>query len=303
MNAPALGVTPGLVLAAVVLVAFVAASSAETLRPLRANGKVEPRLRRAVRNLATGATSFAVVTLLQGPVLAPVAAWGQRHGVGLLRLAPLPPAVATVLAILLLDYSLWHWHRWNHRVSFLWRFHAVHHVDLDMDATTGVRFHFGEMALSVLFRAAQVAAIGPSPLAVWIYQSLLFASVLFHHSNTRLPVGLERWLVRLVVTPRMHGIHHSDWKNETDSNWSSLLSAWDYLHGTALLAVPQAEVEVGVPAYRRPEDVTLGKILAMPFARRREDWIDPDGRLRIERPRIERGESSESVPPPATLLP
>ena len=290
------GVKPGLVLAGVVAFAFVAASVAETLRPLRANGRVEPRLRRVVRNLATGATSFAVVTLLQAPVLAPVAAWGERHGVGLVRLVRLPPVAATILAVLLLDYSLWHWHRWNHVVPVLWRFHRVHHVDLDMDASTGVRFHFGEMALSVLFRAVQVAAIGPSPAAVWIYQSLLFAAVLFHHSNTRLPVGLERVLVRAVVTPRMHGIHHSDWKNETDSNWSSLLSVWDYLHGTARLAVPQGEIEVGVPAYRRPEEVTLGRILAMPFRRRglEGDWIGPDGRPRIER--------ATSVPP-GTLLP
>jgi sterol desaturase/sphingolipid hydroxylase (fatty acid hydroxylase superfamily) len=296
----ALAVTPGLVLAAVFLVCFVAASAAETLRPLRANGRLEPRLRRAVRNLATGAASFAAVTLLQAPVLAPVAAWAEGHGVGLLRFVPLPSAAATVLGILLLDYTLWHWHRWNHVVPLFWRFHSVHHVDLDMDASTGVRFHFGEMALSVLFRAVQVAAIGPSPAAVWIYQSLLFASVLFHHSNTRLPLGLERVLVRLVVTPRMHGIHHSDWKNETDSNWSSLLSAWDYLHGTARLAVPQAEIEIGVPAYRRPEDVTLGRILALPFRRRRADWIDPEGRPRFDRPRVE---PRTSELPPTTLLP
>jgi sterol desaturase/sphingolipid hydroxylase (fatty acid hydroxylase superfamily) len=272
------------ILAAVFIAAFVAAAVAETLRPLRKNGLLEPRLRRVGRNLAAGALSLAAVTLLQAPVLAPVAAWTAARGVGVLRLVALPPAVATVLAILLLDYTLWHWHRWNHRVPVLWRFHVVHHVDLEMDASTGVRFHFGEMALSVLFRAVQVVLIGPDPVAIWIYQSLLFASVLFHHSNTRLPLGLERWLVRLVVTPRMHGIHHSDWKNETDSNWSSLFSAWDYLHRTAVVSVPQVEIEIGVPAYRRPEDLTLGAILALPFARRREDWIDADGRQRIERP-------------------
>lgn len=287
---------PSHLLAVVFAVTLLAVTLAETLSPLRR--RVEPRLVRALRNFAMGGISLGVVTLLQAPLLAPVASWVAGRRFGLVNVVPLPAAVATVLAVLLLDYTLWHWHRWNHRVAFLWRFHAVHHVDLDMDATTGVRFHFGEMALSVLFRAAQVAAIGPSPASIWIYQSLLFASVLFHHSNTRLPIGLERWLVRLVVTPRMHGIHHSDWKNETDNNWSSLLSVWDYLHGTAVLSVPQDEIEIGVPAYRRPEDVTLGKILAMPLARRREDWVGPDGR-----PRIDRRASSTSVPPPATLLP
>lgn len=271
----------GLVLAVVFVGTFFAVTLAETVRPLRR--RIEPRVRRGIRNFATGAMSLAVVTLLQAPVLAPVAAWVAAGRIGLLNVVLLPPAASIPIAILLLDYTLWHWHRWNHRVPFLWRFHLVHHVDRDMDATTGVRFHFGEMGFSVLFRALQIAAIGPSPAAVWIYQSLLFASVLFHHSNTRLPLGVERVLVRVIVTPRMHGIHHSDWKNETDSNWSSLLSAWDYLHGTAVLSVPQNEVEIGVPAYRRPEDVTLPRILAMPFRRQRADWIGPDGRPRIER--------------------
>jgi len=183
-----------------------------------------------------------------------------------------------VVAVVLLDYTLWFWHFANHRVPFLWRFHSVHHVDRDMDVSTGIRFHFGELGLSVFFRAAQVALIGADPPAVVLWQSLLFLSVLFHHSNTRLPSGLERALVRIVVTPRMHGIHHSNYRNETDSNWSSLLSAWDYLHRTALLNVPQDAVTIGIPAYDRPEAVRLGKILALPFVRREDDWRREDGK-------------------------
>jgi sterol desaturase/sphingolipid hydroxylase (fatty acid hydroxylase superfamily) len=108
-------------------------------------------------------------------------------------------------------------------------------------------------------------------------------SIVFHHSNSRLPVGLERVLCRIIVTPRMHGIHHSNYRNEANGNWSSLLSAWDYLHGTVLLGVPQDSIEIGVPAYEREEDVTLGKILAMPFLRQREDWVGGDGPC-LERP-------------------
>ena len=254
---------------------FLLTSLAETIHPLRR--RIEPRLRRTVRNLSTGALSLAAVTLLQAPLLTPVADWCERHGGGLLRLVHLPRAIETVLAVVLLDYTLWHWHRINHRVPFFWRFHVVHHVDRDMDASTGVRFHFGEMALSVGWRALQVAAIGPSALGLWLYQVLLASSVLFHHSNTRLPVRIERALVRFIVTPRMHGIHHSDWRNETDSNWSSLLSVWDVLHRTLRLNVPQSEVVVGVPAYRDPSDVTLPRVLLMPFRPQRSDWIAPDG--------------------------
>jgi sterol desaturase/sphingolipid hydroxylase (fatty acid hydroxylase superfamily) len=266
-------------------------AAVETARPLRR--RRESRLRRTVRNLTTGVLSLAMVTLLQAPILMPLVHWTERHGIGLLNLVRLPAAVEVVMAILLFDYTLWHWHRINHLVPFFWRFHLVHHVDRDMDASTALRFHFGEHALSIGWRVLQVAAIGPSPVAIWVYHALLFASILFHHSNTRLPIRLERLLVRLVVTPRMHGIHHSDWRNETNSNWSSLLTAWDYLHRTVLLSLPQQKVVVGVPAYQAPEDVTIGRILWMPFRRQRDDWSGPVG-PQIERPHL--GNESELAP-------
>jgi sterol desaturase/sphingolipid hydroxylase (fatty acid hydroxylase superfamily) len=247
----------------------------ESAFPLR--GVVENKLRRLARNLTLAGLGLATVTILQTPILLPVAMWAARHEVGLMGMAPFPRWAAVLGTILLLDYTLWFWHWLNHKVPFLWRFHKVHHVDRDLDTSTGIRFHFGELGLSVVFRAFQIVAIGADPLGVGIYQMLLFASVVFHHSNSRLPVGVERWLVRVVVTPRMHGIHHSDYRNETNSNWSSLLSVWDYLHRTVRLDVPQASIVIGVPAYRRPEEVTLGRVLALPFRERRDDWLRPDG--------------------------
>lgn len=270
---------------------FTAMAAVETVRPLR-RGR-ESRLRRTIRNLTTGVLSLGMVTLLQAPVLIPLVRWAERHGVGLLNLVRLPAAVEVVTAVLLFDYTLWHWHRINHGVPFFWRFHLVHHVDRDMDASTALRFHFGEHALSIGWRVLQVAVIGPSPVAVWIYHGLLVASILFHHSNTRLPVRLERLLVRLVVTPRMHGIHHSDWRNETNSNWSSLLSVWDYLHRTLLLSIPQEKVVVGVPAYQAPEDVTIGRILWMPFRRQREDWSGAQG---VQLDRLHPGDETDLAP-------
>ncbi len=249
----------------------------ETSRPLRRS--VESKLRRVSRNLTVAGIAFGSLTLLQTPFLLPVSRWAMKNGVGLLQLVPLPEAVQTAVAVVLLDYTLWHWHWLNHKVPFLWRFHLVHHLDLDMDASTGLRFHFGELTLSIVYRMLQIVAIGATPLSVWIWQMLVFVSILFHHSNTRLPLPLERVLVKLVVTPRMHGIHHSDYRNETNSNWSSVLSAWDYLHGTVLLDIPQQEVVIGVPAYRAREDVTLPKVLTLPFRGQREDWARPDGAL------------------------
>jgi sterol desaturase/sphingolipid hydroxylase (fatty acid hydroxylase superfamily) len=257
----------------------------ETISPLRK--MLEPKLRRVIRNLTVGGISLAILTLLQAPVLVPLAEGAMRHRVGLLNQFKVPHPFDSVLAIVLLDYTLWWWHRANHQVSFLWRFHLPHHVDLDLDASTALRFHFGELTLSIGYRAMQILLIGTNPFQLWLWQTILFASILFHHSNARLPLGFERRLVRFIVTPRMHGIHHSDRLNETNSNWSSLFSLWDYVHGTILLNVAQPDITIGVPAYRHPSEVTTGKILLSPFRRQRRDWQLPDGRLSI-RSHIER---------------
>ena len=269
---------PAGLVAAVVFGSFATLVVLEGLRPLRPS--VEPKPRRVARNLGLAGLGAAVLSVLQAPLLVPVAEWARGEQVGLLNRVALPRAAEIAAAVVLLDYTLWHWHWLTHRVPFLWRFHLVHHVDLDLDASTALRFHFGELALSVPYRFAQVVLIGADPLAVSVWQALLLASILFQHSNVRLPAGLERVLVRLVVTPRMHGIHHSDYENETNSNWSSLISAWDYLHGTLVLGVPQRAVTIGVPAYRDRREVTLGKLIALPFRKQREDWCDGEGGLR-----------------------
>jgi sterol desaturase/sphingolipid hydroxylase (fatty acid hydroxylase superfamily) len=255
----------------IVLVAG-AMTFAERLVPLRP--AVESKLRRAIRNLFTGAVGLACMTILQAPLLQPVASWIVRERIGLLHAVEWPRWAEILVAVVLLDYTLWWWHWANHRVPFLWRFHLVHHVDRDLDATTALRFHFGELALSIPVRAAQMILIGVDPFSLWLWQTILFASILFHHANLRLPPGFERVLVRLIVTPRMHGIHHSDRQDETNSNWSSLLSVWDFLHRTFRLDVPDAKITIGVPAYHDARDVTIGKILTLPFRRQRSDWAE-----------------------------
>jgi len=263
---------------------------AERIAPLRRT--VESKLRRIFRNLSTGGVSLALMSLVQAPLLQPVAAWIVRDHIGLLQLVQWPRWLETLVGIVLLDYTLWWWHWANHRIPFFWRFHLVHHVDRDLDASTALRFHFGELALSIPVRAAQMVLIGVDPQTLWLWQTILFASILFHHANVRLPLRAERLLVRLIVTPRMHGIHHSDRLDETNTNWSSLLSWWDYLHGTILLNVPQAAITIGVPAYAAPSDVTIGKILLLPFRRQRRDFHLPDGRLAVRENGTARSEGS-----------
>jgi sterol desaturase/sphingolipid hydroxylase (fatty acid hydroxylase superfamily) len=215
--------------------------------------------------MAIAATAGLAIRAFEKPVTERLTPLVERRRLGLLKVARLPVWLETALAVALLDYTLYLWHVLTHKAPFLWRFHVTHHADLDMDASTALRFHFGEMTISVAWRAAQVLAIGVSPRALELWQTLLFVSILFHHSNLRLPVDLERWLVRFVVTPRMHGIHHSVVEVETSSNWSSGLTLWDWLHGTLRLDVPQDEITIGVPELRSPDEVTLVRMLAVPF--------------------------------------
>jgi len=242
----------------------------ERRRPLRERTqRAAPRI---AGNLALGGFALATVALIEGPIVRPLAARAQKRRTGLVQRLPAPAWVRDMLAFLLMDYTIYLWHTATHRIAFLWRFHLVHHVDLDMDSSTALRFHAADMALSVPYRAFQVAAIGVSPRALAAWQGFFFLSVLFHHSNLRLPHALERRLARLITTPRMHGIHHSTVRAETDSNWSSGLSVWDHLHGTFRLDVPQDAIAIGVPGYRDPAELTAGRSLAMPFGRERDAW-------------------------------
>lgn len=235
----------------------------EIRRPLRQSR--EPKLERDSRNAVLSLLAAATVALAEKPVLAPLSLAVQQDRRGLLKLVRLPRPVELFLSVLLLDYTLYIWHRLTHRVPLLWRFHKVHHADLDMDASTALRFHVGELLFSVPWRAAQVRLLGVSPLGLAIWQTVTLMEILFHHANLRLPLDAERSLCRVMVTPRMHGIHHSVIKKEADSNFSTIFCWPDRLHGTLRLNVPQNDITIGVAGYQDPEQLGLGSILEMPF--------------------------------------
>lgn len=216
------------------------------------------------RNATIGGIGAVAIQLCELPVVMPLARHVERRGWGLLPRLPIPAAVKTALAIAALDYTLYVWHVLVHRVPALWRFHRVHHADLDLDTSTAIRFHFGELIASVPWRAAQVAVLGVGPATLQLWQSLTLMSVMFHHSNARLPAHVERRVSYLLVTPRMHGIHHSKAEDESNSNWSSGLSVWDRLHGTFRADVPQEAIAIGVPMLDTPDDVTLRRMLIAP---------------------------------------
>jgi sterol desaturase/sphingolipid hydroxylase (fatty acid hydroxylase superfamily) len=239
----------------------------ELKRPLRQTR--QDKLSRDARNMAIALMAAATVSLAEKPVAAHLSLTVHRNRLGLLKLVRLPVAVDILLSVALLDYTLYIWHYLTHQVPLLWRFHLPHHADLDMDASTALRFHAGELLLSVPWRAAQIRLLGISPLSLAVWQTVTLMEIMFHHSNLRLPFGLERWLCRLIVTPRMHGIHHSAVSEETDSNWSTIFSWPDYLHGTVRLNVPQQNITIGVASYQNPGNLSLGKIIEMPFSAER----------------------------------
>jgi sterol desaturase/sphingolipid hydroxylase (fatty acid hydroxylase superfamily) len=245
----------------------------ERRRPLRR--AVESKFRRSVRNLSVAAVSALALQVTERPLIASLTRRVEQRRKGLLQQFSMPQWFEVALAVALMDYTLYLWHILIHRSPWLWRLHLPHHVDLDLDVSTALRFHFSELVVSAGWRAGQVTLIGVSPRAYSAWQKLLMLSILFHHSNVELPIELERWLSRIIVTPRLHGIHHSMVRDESDSNWSSGLTLWDWLHGTLKLNVPQQAITIGVPAYRQPEDVSFRKLIAMPFRSQPPIWQLP----------------------------
>src|SRR5215471_18927419 len=247
----------------------------EALFPLRHRTWV--LIRRLLVNLCVSALAFAVAAWIVRPIGLSLAAWMFSQSFGLLYIVLLPPVMQFALAFLLMDLTFYYWHLANHIFPVLWRFHNVHHIDPDLDVSTALRFHLGEVLLSAGFRVLQVGLIGLSPLTYIAYESVFQGSTLFHHSNVRLPLRAERLLNRVLVTPRMHGIHHSVVEDEANSNYSTVFSWWDRLHRSVRLDIPQSALVIGVPAYLEPVDNTLWHVLALPFGTQRAYWCWPDG--------------------------
>jgi sterol desaturase/sphingolipid hydroxylase (fatty acid hydroxylase superfamily) len=230
--------------------------------PLRA--PTRPLIARLAVNAAVAVTAFATAAVLVRPVTLAVLNRAADVPFGLIQFVSMPPAARFAAALLLIDLTFYWWHVAVHRVTFLWRFHAVHHIDPDLDVSTAFRFHPGEVALSVAFRAVQMAVIGPTMAMFLAYELLFQAATAFHHSNVRLPIAIERLLNLLIVTPRMHGIHHSQVPDETNSNYSVVFSCWDRLHRTLRLGVPQSGIRIGVEGFMSPRVNTLVNVLLLP---------------------------------------
>jgi len=223
------------------------------------------RLRHAARNLTLGSLNAALLALLATPFLARVAVWAEENRLGLLELLNVSPMIGGVLAILLFDAWMYLWHRANHQFGFLWRFHRVHHCDPEMDATTAIRFHTGEILISSALRLAVIPLLGITIHQLLVYETLLLPIILFHHSNVRFPERLDRWLRPIIVTPAIHRAHHSRARTETDSNYSSVFSFWDRMAGTFRLRRDGRPVNFGLDEFDGEEWQRLSGLMVMPF--------------------------------------
>jgi sterol desaturase/sphingolipid hydroxylase (fatty acid hydroxylase superfamily) len=247
----------------------------EALFPFRK--RVRPQRHRFLINMTITAFVFFAGSLVVKPLAIGVANLSLMEPTGILGLLPLPNWSRFIVGFLLMDLSFYYWHRLNHAAPLFWRFHLVHHIDPDLDVSTSYRFHIVEILYSSFFRVFQVLIIGVSPMLYFAYELIFLCATMFHHSNLRLPLGAERLLNRLLVTPRMHGIHHSGVRDETNSNYSVIFRWWDWLHGTLKLNVPQSKIMIGVPAHMAPEDNRLIKLLKMPFRKQIDDWVAEEG--------------------------
>lgn len=230
----------------------------------------QPRTKRLWTNSLLAVPSFILLRLMFLPVMMWIATKNETWRIGINYLYDLSFWIELTIAVLILDYANYLWHILNHRIGLLWRFHLVHHADLDLDVTTAIRFHFGELLGSVIFRGFFVFITGASVVTVLIYEIIFEAATLFHHSNLRLPFQFEKFVNKVIVTPRMHGIHHSDVEDELNSNFSTVFSIWDKLHRTLRLNIPQKDVVIGIPAYNdRGLLLDARYLLLLPFKRRK----------------------------------
>lgn len=236
---------------------------AESVAPFR--GGAEARWRRTLINLfITGSNALLLTVLLGGMLLAAYQAC-ELHRTGLLHAMGVAPWWNVVGSVALLDGATYWWHRAYHQLPPMWRMHRVHHSDLDVDVTTSGRFHLTEMVLSACFRLGVIALWGASAAGVVIFEIVFGLFNQVEHANLRLPGRLDRGLRAVFVTPDMHRVHHSQIPEHTNSNYGTVFSCWDRLFGTYRVVEDQGALILGLPEYRTPVDVTMGKVLAMPF--------------------------------------
>ena len=235
---------------------------------------VDSKKRRLTINLALTGIDILVVRFFFGAAALGASQFSEEKGWGLFNYLELPEGLEILLCIVILDLMIYIQHVIFHTIPFFWRFHVVHHSDLDLDVSSGLRFHPLEIMASMFYKIGLVFALGPSPLAVLIFEAILNGMSQYSHSNITLPQRLDRLLRYVIVTPDMHRIHHSVETSETNANFGFNLSIWDRILGTYThdAMKQQPNIIIGVNTFRTSEDVSLKNLLMMPFRRIPESY-------------------------------
>lgn len=232
-------------------------------------GAARQRGAHIVKNLILGAVNSLAISLLFVGLWVWAAAWATANGIGLLHWASdtagLPAWAHAVGAVLLFDAWTYAWHRMNHRIPFLWRFHRVHHADNRMDVSTASRFHLGEIVFSSVLRIPLIILFGVYVWELLLYETMMFAVVQFHHANIGIGARADRLLRAVIVTPAMHKVHHSRVRMETDSNYSAFFSFWDRIARTFRLRDDPHTIHFGLDEFDAPEHETLSGLMTMPL--------------------------------------
>ena len=214
-------------------------------------------------NVGLWAINLVVIGVVCGGCACAVARWSATANVGLLNATSAPVWLGVPATVLTLDFVSYLWHRANHSVRWLWRFHQVHHSDSAFTFSTGVRFHPGELLLSLPVRLAAVVALGPSPVAVVAFEVIFTIANLVEHGNIDLPLALERRIDRVCVTPALHRRHHSRRRSELNTNFGTVFAWWDRLLGTYADNSSDKRIETGLAEL--PDTPALGRALILPL--------------------------------------
>lgn len=240
---------------------------------------------RWTNNLGLVFLNSFILRLLFPAAAVGVAAFAAKNGWGLLNYYSMPFAFSVLLSVVAMDFIIYLQHVLVHAIPALWRLHRVHHADLDYDLTTGARFHTIEIILSMFIKFATIVVLGPPVVAVVIFEVILNGMAMFNHANVKLPLGIDRILRLVIVTPDMHRVHHSAEDNEANSNYGFNLSIWDRLFGTYIDQPRDGheKMTIGIHYYRDPRQVSwLPGMLVLPFigkitgyAINRREWSKP----------------------------
>ena len=237
----------------------------EFLRPYRLPSV--SKTKRLLTNISLTVMNSAVLNLLFAAATINSAMHVSANHLGILNTFSLPFWQKIFLSVIFMDLIFYAWHLLNHRVSILWRFHRVHHSDLNMDVSTASRFHIGELALSSGIKIGLIYLMGAPVVSIILFETLLGLTAQFQHSSVKVPLWFERIFWLLFVPPSMHRIHHSVVIQERNTNYGTILSIWDRLAGTLLRDIDQDRIVIGLGPYRKPGDLGLRSLLVMPFTR------------------------------------